>query len=272
MTQLLRDNIWQFIFSLLSIGLAVYFYLRQRQRKSLSYRVLAKTPLVIVSESVKDRLRVTYDRRPVVEPYLVLLKIVNDGNVPITRGDFETPLSFSLGEMTSIPSVEFADSSPKTLRPTLEVVDEPIPMTGEERETYWRHKTPSTSETPMRFEGEPRITIESTLWNPGDSITLKLLLSQFNGVIECDSRIVGVREVKDITPKESDQRDLDNVMQAFPNVTFIILFAMFLFWVAQYAPEDWKVVLYLIAVILLALSLFFVGAYIRIKVKQAFTK
>ena len=77
MIQLLRDNIWTFIFGILGIGLAVYFYLRQRQRKSLSYRVLAKTPLFIMDESVKGRLHVTLDGNPVIEPYLVLLKIIN---------------------------------------------------------------------------------------------------------------------------------------------------------------------------------------------------
>ena len=181
MIQILRDNIWTFIFGILGIGLAVYFYLRQRQRKSLSYRVLAKTPLFIMDESVKGRLHVTLDGNPVIEPYLVLLKIINDGNTPITSADFEKPLSFSFGGETSIKSREITDSFPKTLRPNLEI--------------------------PPKVNVQPtRVVIESVLWNPGDSITLKFLLSRFqNGVIECDSRIVGVKEVKDVTPKESDR-------------------------------------------------------------------
>jgi hypothetical protein len=98
MIEFLRDSIWQFICGIGGIGVAVLIYFLQRRKKSLPYQVLAATPLLTVNEELKGKIQVTFEGTPVQNVHLVLLKILNNGNVPIASSDFELPLSFSFGE------------------------------------------------------------------------------------------------------------------------------------------------------------------------------
>jgi len=126
--------------------------------------VLAATPLLTVNEELKGKIQVTFEGTPVQNVHLVLLKILNNGNVPIASSDFELPLSFSFGEKSRILSAQVTDTKPKSLKPILEV--------------------------------EPQqIMLQPTLLNSGDTITVKLLFAQYGNTIEPDGRVIGVKEI-----------------------------------------------------------------------------
>ena len=153
--------------------MSVYLFILQRKKKSLSYQVLSSTDLLTVNEEIKGKIKILYEEIPIQNVSLIILRIINDGNLPITSSDFERPISFSFGSESSILSAEIIDKSPSTLKPDLK---------------------PDTSQ----------IGLIPVLLNNKDSITVKLLVSGFAGRIEPDARIVGVGEIKRIVDKSSN--------------------------------------------------------------------
>ena len=118
-----------------------------------------------MNEEIKGKVRIAFEGKFVSDVYLVVLQISNDGNVSIMASDFERPLSIAFGETSKILSAEVTNVTPKTLKPFLDI-------------------------------DTNRIILQPLLLNSKDSITIKLLLTQYKGRIETDARIVGVREVR----------------------------------------------------------------------------
>lgn len=173
MLNFFRDPIWQFVGVLIAVG-GIFFswYTTFRPRKRMAYQVLAQTPLVSVEPDVKDKFQFIYDGQPVIEPYLLLVKITNNGNVPITNSDFVNPISIVFDGQTKIIKAEIIESAPQNLHPTLLI-------------------------PPAISDKKTRVVLEPTLWNHDDYIVVKLILSGFyNREIKVDTRIIGVQEIR----------------------------------------------------------------------------
>jgi hypothetical protein len=168
---ILRDQIWQFLGSLVAVialAVSIYAFVVQRRKKSVSYQVLTATDLLTVKDEISGKLKIFFDEVPIQSASLIIVKIINDGNLPIASTDFERPLSFSCGEGADILSVEVTESSPNTLRPELIVESNKVHL------------------APM-------------LLNSRDTITFKLLATQFQGEVEPDARIIGISTIKRIS-------------------------------------------------------------------------
>lgn len=188
MIEILRDSIWQFIGAVIAfIGVlaAVIFYLLQRSRKSLAYQVISSTKILTVNEEYQGKLEIVYEGTPVQNATLCVLKLVNDGNVPIASADYEQPLSLGFGSACNILSAEIIETSPKTLKPLLRVE-------------------------------ATRFYLEPLLLNKKDSLTVKLLIAQYNDIIEPEARIIGIREV-------TQARERNYVLGLIPFVVGIAL-------------------------------------------------
>jgi hypothetical protein len=169
MIEILRDPIWQFIGAILSviaIGISIYIFIHQKNKKALSYRIVTDTELLTVNEEVKGKIKIVYDNVPVQDVHLIVIKIENNGNVPITSTDFEEPLTFLFGKTSQILSAEVTNVFPLTLKPIISIID------------------------------SNKIILEPILLNSKDNLTVKLLLAQFNKQITPEARIIGVGEVK----------------------------------------------------------------------------
>lgn len=172
----LRDPIWQFVGALLAgvaiiVSMIVFFL--QRWKKSLGYEIVSETVLLTVEEELKGNFQILFEGKPVQKIHLLVIKISNNGNLPIASSDFDEPLTFFFGEGTTILSAEIIDTDPKTLRPTYHV-------------------------------DSNCLVFHPTLLNSRDAFVTKLLLVQYRGNIETYSRIIGVREVgRSVEPRTS---------------------------------------------------------------------
>lgn len=164
MLNLLRDPVWQFIGAVLALVAAVITLIAQKTRKRLSYEVVARTPLITIKDELVDRLRVLYEEKPVENPSLVVLTLTNTGNAPIEPQDFKGSLSISL----SSPSVILTAGVTETDPPGLNVCH--------------------------RISGS-QLLVEPLLLNPGDSISLKMLVGECHGPLKVDARISGVKAI-----------------------------------------------------------------------------
>jgi len=138
--------------------------MRQRRSKSISYEVLSCTPLLSVKEEIKSNLQILYKSKPVQQVHLVLVRIFNSGNMPIPTKDYEQPISLSFGEQSKILTAEIAEKEPGNLPASI-------------------------------ARGETGIILEPTLLNRADSVTLKMLVNEYDD-ITIDGRVVGVKEIK----------------------------------------------------------------------------
>ena len=168
MDQILRDPLWQFIgaiVALIALCATVAIFHFQRKRKVLSYQVTSSSSLLSVREEVEGKIKILYEGTPIWRVHLVVVRIHNSGNVPIQKSDYERPLSISFGEDSRILSAEVTETSPENLDVTID---------------------PS----------EDCLILEPLLLNSRDSITLKVLVSEFRSDLEVDARIVGVKQVR----------------------------------------------------------------------------
>ena len=105
---ILSDPTCQFIIVILltiaAIVVSVIIYLKQRQRRSLSYEIVSATPLLSVEEDIKKDLQISYKGKPVEQVHLVMIKILNSGSLPIPSKDYEQPITISFGKQAKIDS------------------------------------------------------------------------------------------------------------------------------------------------------------------------
>jgi hypothetical protein len=112
MLDFFRDSLWQFISVIVAVILFIASILVNRKKKSLIYEMLAFTPILSVGDALKEKIKVTYDNEPVDNIKLGVMKIQNDGNVPIKPDDFIKPLAFFFGEESQILNFEILESRP----------------------------------------------------------------------------------------------------------------------------------------------------------------
>jgi hypothetical protein len=163
---ILRDPIWQFVFSLIGIIVTFAIYRFQEKRKRLSYAIVFSTSLLSVSRDLKkDSLQVNWRGRDIDGLHLLAIRLTNVGDIPIVASDFESPVSFSF---------DFAKESGEVLE--AEVIPTEVSATL---------KTTKTS-----------VELKPALMNKGDLAEIKVLLTDFSGEVKVTGRVVGVKTIE----------------------------------------------------------------------------
>ena len=173
MIEALRDPLWQFVGAVLAVlALVATFvvYALQRQRKGVSFEVLSRTNLLTVREELEGKLEVLYEGHAVRSLSVLVIKVWNSGNQPIKSDEYERPISFCVGQSAHILTADITAAEPSGLLASAR----------------------SSTNT---------VTIDPTLLNPGDSVTIKLLVRDLEGQLRPDARIVVVKEVQRATSK-----------------------------------------------------------------------
>ena len=169
MSEIVRDPLWQFIgaaLTLMTIIVAILLYWLQRRRKALSYEIVTSTPLLSVEEEIKGRVQILFDNKPIKDVHLIVVRIINSGNLPIVSADYEFPVSLSFGENSQILSCEVSETNPNSLQVTFNNIE------------------------------NTKVVLTPVLLNSGDAIALKMLVSQFEDRIFINGRIVGVKNIQ----------------------------------------------------------------------------
>jgi len=173
MLEILRDPMWQFIgalFTIIAVIFTFIFFKMQHRHKALSYKILSYTPLVI-RDVIGEKLHIVFEGKPVEDVNLSIIKIYNSGNTPIVSNDYERPINLYFGENSQILTTEVIEKNPDNLEVTTHIKG-------------------------------TKVMLDPLLLNKKDSITLKIIFSQSDksiNNINIDGRIVGVKEIKEIT-------------------------------------------------------------------------
>lgn len=172
------DPRWQGIgvaLAVVSILATVMIYRLQRGRKSLAFGVISETPLLNRVPEDGGAVALVYEGRLVEFPWVVVLEVRNNGTMPITRSDFDRPLTFSFGEDVEVLSVRTAD--PYHLGVKLTVT--------------------TTS-----------IIVDPLLFNARDSLSFTVVVNGESPKVTLMARIAGVSDIESIESQVSNQRTM----------------------------------------------------------------
>lgn len=164
MTKILRDPLWQFVAVVLAVLAIIISVLLQRRKKALSYEIVSKTPVLSTAEEIAGKLQIRFQGESVQGVYLLVIRIINTGNIPIASSDYERPLSIHFYKETRVLTGEVSQSDPININAQIEVHDQSI-------------------------------LIMPVLLNKGDSITIKALVSNYSCMPKFDGRIIGVKNI-----------------------------------------------------------------------------
>lgn len=166
-----ESPIWQFvgvvatiILGVLAILVTVYVYRKQTKRKKLEYEIITVSPLVNIRNEFKDSLEIRFDGNPISDPRLLLMRVINTGDIPILASDFEQEITISFGDGTKVHTAEISETNPSSLQSSVTIQSN-------------------------------HITLKKTLFNEQDWIEIRAILSNFGDGIRVGGRIVGVKKV-----------------------------------------------------------------------------
>lgn len=179
---IMRDPIWQGIGVMTAVILGLISILAaRRQYKDVYCKIESAIPLTTSPEHVPERLQILHEGEIIKEAKLVLIKLRNIGNVPITSSDYESPIKISVD--SNDENARILDASVTKASPTelMEVAS-------------------------VAFDSKS-VQLSPLLLNPGDTITLKLITAVvpidvhdfgYKGM-SISGRIAGVKKIRDIS-------------------------------------------------------------------------
>ncbi|MEH7596613.1 hypothetical protein V7295_29510 [Bacillus toyonensis] len=171
MKEFLLNNIVAIITLIATILIPLVVYILQKSKKELSYKIISENK--IFNTEIDKRLKVSFNNTVIEEELtLILLKVINTGNQPITKKDFEENSGIDILFGKDILSVETQKTKPSNLH-----ID-------------------ANEILPGYFEIQP------LLLNPKDEFTLKLLVEKHNtSDFKVGARISGISEIKPLKEK-----------------------------------------------------------------------
>jgi hypothetical protein len=160
--EIFRDPV-AYAIGLVAVLAAIAMALHTQPRRGISYEVLSVTQLLTAHEEMEGRLLIRFDGAAVRDISIVLFQIFNSGNQPIVEQDFDRPLRVVIRGRGRILSSQVTEKVPEQLVAEVATVENDAVLT-------------------------PR------LMNAGDMVTVKLIITEFEGSVVMSGRIVGVSE------------------------------------------------------------------------------
>lgn len=160
----LRDQLWPVIIGIITLLFMAYIFYVQRQNKELSYEILSATSLISKNKEIEGKLKILYQNKEVDNIYLIIIKLTNSGNVSLNRSDYESPIIFSFNQNISIMEADIIRTEPDNIKSEINI-------------------------------DKNRLIIKPLLLNESDSITFKIILPSFEGYINADARIFGIKDI-----------------------------------------------------------------------------
>lgn len=167
--EFLRDPFWQFIgvvLTIITIFIPFIILRKERSKKELSSTLILARKILSSQDQEKGDLQILYKDLAVKNCHIIVIKLINSGNAPITSADFEKPLEIVFLPEGNILNAEIIDSNPLNL-------DVSSQINGNIYQVF-----------PL-------------LLNKGDFITIKFIVTPTKEYV-FNSRIIGIQNIKEI--------------------------------------------------------------------------
>lgn len=183
MTRFIKNN-WKWVLTtIISIAAVVpaWLALNTNNKKSLSYEVQSVSPLVSDEQISNNGVKVLFNGKEVTKPFVSVIRIINNGGIPIEKKDFDNPVTIAGGKAVRVLSASIIDKQPNSIATTIE-------------------------------QSDNKAILLPTLLNPEDTITIKLITGDEKPEISIYGRITGV---KDLTKYGSGHKQESLILSAF---------------------------------------------------------
>src|ERR1700733_5355695 len=101
------------------IAVSLVLWILNLRTKEMAFEILTNTPLFSVQEEVKDQVQISFQGQTVHDVNLVLLRLVNNGNVPIRAQEFAGRFALSCPSETKVLLAEVMATNPPDLNQRL---------------------------------------------------------------------------------------------------------------------------------------------------------
>ena len=159
----------------------LYDFCRRAKRKRLTYDYTSGRVANFV-DTFGGELKITFAGRPVDDVSVVSLTLKNAGGAPIQRADYEGDLQFRFPESEALVGIQATRSVPSDLVQRVKLIA--------------RNENKS-----LIFFG-----VEPLLLNPGDQLTMLVLVNKFKNRVTAHGRVVGVSKI--------ERRSVDSAISA----------------------------------------------------------
>lgn len=153
--------------------IAYWIYLKQKNVKELAYEKVSLNNIVEIDSKFRNSIEVKFNGEKVENLWLLIIKIVNSGNSPIEKKDFDAPLSIELGSDNQILDVEIINKYPNNLQL-------------------------QSNHTSQKIELNP------ILLNAGDNYSVRAMVSGVEPKYSLNARISGVKDLKERNPEKQN--------------------------------------------------------------------
>lgn len=152
---------------LAAVIIPIVIYKRQKNRKKIVYQVISDTSIVSVGEHI-SKVEVLFNGKSVEDVHLVLLKLLNSGNIAVRPSDFEndSPIRFDFGKEAEVLDAKVLETKPKSMKQRVN----------------------------MQFNAN-YLEMHPLLLNKDDSILLKILVENFVDEITVEASIADIEEI-----------------------------------------------------------------------------
>lgn len=168
MEPLLRDPVWQFVgvlVTVIAIVITLILFRKQQKKKALEYRVLTSAP-IFRNPVGSDKFELLFEKKPIESVQLIIVRIVNTGNVEINPNDYHDHIAVEFSPGSSILSAEITQTSPAELTSAARI-------------------------------SANRVVFPPVLLNPEDWFTVQCLIASFKEGIKVSGRISGVKQIRE---------------------------------------------------------------------------
>lgn len=164
------------IATLCASSIASFLWWLAKQRKRLSICVLRAEPLIAMRGSARRKLKVLFGNQTMESAYLLHISLLNDGNQPVAKSDYQSPLRIELNPDARIYEADVVETWPADLDRSLTAPGQTVNL--------------------IRTVSGSWIELEPILLNSRDEIVLQLLVENFDNHIEISQRITGIKKVE----------------------------------------------------------------------------
>ena len=138
----------------------------------LRYEIVSSYPLIAVDGGEASKLQVLFEEKEIIKPYINEISISNLGNKPILPEYYEGDIKLSFGEKVEIAEAKITKRNPENISSVL-------------------------------IQSGRDLYISSALFNPSDSIILRVLTANEKPEIKINARVAGI---KNILPVDTENK------------------------------------------------------------------
>jgi hypothetical protein len=163
--------------------LAWFLIIIPRKRKSLSIEIIDGSKLIQLDHIIPDHIKIACDGELLENPHLTLIKITNDGDLPIKSSDYEAPIEIAFAYHARLLNATLVETKPALL---------PVAYRRTER----------------------AISLKPVKLKKGDSILLKLIVSDDQDPPYVIAKIKGIPPVYGIG-RQAPSSDRYNILEMY---------------------------------------------------------